>query len=235
MKALKTVRFWVLLLFVALLVGIGIGTIVVAVLLPKGPGLTTDEQIAEEGVVWAAASFVVAVVAAALAVFAYAVASQRPSLRILTTIKDNYREGERMVDREKEVNGSKGASLWFEDFEWVTNGAKLWIRVFNDASYSAHAPAVTVEVVGFKLDPKIVVADQDKWKEAQPRSSPEAAAWMWDGGDSAIHGPKWFRSLPYLDLKGVTPPDGTATASIRIEAVAEGARTVQVIKFARDP
>jgi hypothetical protein len=236
MRALRTIRFWVLLLFVAFLAAIGIGTIVFAINVTQAPGLTPDERIGEEGVVWAGASFVVAVVAAVLALLAYGVASQRPSLRVWTRINDDHRGPDsKTVFHDEYVDDPKGTQFFFESFHWMDLGPKLWIRVFNDAGYSARSPAVSVEVIGFEVDARIVGKEQTGWKEAQPRSDPKAVAWMWDGGDSAIHGPRWFRALPHLDLKGIAPPANAGTASIRIEAVAEGDRTVQTITFATDP
>lgn len=186
-------RFWVLALFVGFLAAIGVGTLVFALRVPNQSGLTPDQTIAEEGVVWAGASFMVAVVAAVLALLAYAAASERPSLRLRTRINDDHHGAEgRIVQRDLSVEQSKGQAFFYEAFHWLDIGPKLWIRLYNDARFSARNPAVHVEVIGFAVDATIVGKEQTGWKEAQPLSGPAAVAWIWDGGDTAIHGPKWF-------------------------------------------
>jgi hypothetical protein len=240
MRAFKSVRFWVLGLIAVCVLGVLLATVVAALGVLQAPNLSLDQRIAAEGVVGAEASFLVAVIAAIVALAAFALASERPSLRIWTRINDDHHAPDHtVIQREALVDRRKGRNFDLKEFHWDDLGPDLWIRVYNDAGFSARNPAVRVEASGFEVSKTIVGRTQYGWREAEPLRDPNAVAWTWDGGDRAIHGPKWFRALPSLKIKGLRPPaelpQKNPVPTIRIEAVAEGGRTLQTITFNQGP
>jgi hypothetical protein len=238
MGFLRSTRFWALTVFAVALVVLGALTVIVGIwVFNTAPqDWKPDRLLAAEGLVLTASSLVATLIAAILALAAFALASERPKLRLKIGIGDDYFDATmQLVLQDRRPAGKR--RLAASAFHWDNPGPVLWIRLYNDKGFSARNPAVRVETIGFRANAgeRKLALTQGEWKPADPISPGDSWAWIWDGA-GPIHGPRWFRDLPELHLEGLSPALNASKGrskkcSISIVAVAEGDQVTQTIRF----
>lgn len=178
---------------------------------------TRDQRLAGLGTDAAFAALYEACVVGIIALVAYALASERPRLKIelrrplsiqnsVTFVYNNFAPGQ-----SREVVQVDGLLL-------------LTIRLCNRSQFSARNPSVRVQLIGFEGQTQVT----GYWLAIDPTLPDATHAWLWNGGvNETIHGPTWFRDLQVLDLRapqgaqGLSGKQGVEHA-IYVEAVAEG-------------
>lgn len=232
MGLLRSSRFWALTVFTISLLVLAAVTVFVGIgVWNTAPtDWNEDRKLAAEALVLTASSLVATLIAAVLALAAFALASERPKLRLVVEIADDFLERETVQQPERRLAGATNFNA--STFHWDNLGPVLWIRLFNDKGFSARNPAVRVEAIGFRVNAgaRRVDLNQEGWAYEDPVAATGSVAWIWDGMEQAIHGPKWFRPLPPLRLVGLTPTV-SVECSITIEGVAEGDQVTQTIRF----
>jgi hypothetical protein len=232
MGLLRSSRFWALTIFTVILIALAGVTVFVGIgvwnTAPKD--WNDDRKLAAEALVLTVSSLAATLIAAVLALAAFALASERPKLRLVVEIADDFLDGEAVVQPPRQLAGTSRFAA--STFHWDNLGPVLWIRIYNDKGFSARNPAVRVEAIGFRLNAgaRRVDLNQNGWAYEDPVAVAGTSAWIWDGMDKAIHGPRWFRPLPPLRLVGLSPTVNVE-CSITIEGVAEGDQVTQTIRF----
>jgi hypothetical protein len=183
-----------------------------------------DRRLAALGAIFAGGGLWVAIVAGVVAVVAYALASERPNLRIELRIPHS--------DPDQPVlcfDPEERAYVRLLQFDQLL----VRVRLHNASDFSARNPAVRVETIGLEwrreevhtleMDPPPGYP-REGWEPVEPTQPGATAAYQWDGGPNAsIHGPNWFRDVPALPLYGFVGVVG-ARHALHVEAVAEGDR-----------
>jgi hypothetical protein len=200
---------------------IGIGLLVVGCLVVVAwvwnSSLSVDQRLVAIGDTLAAGGLCLAILASIVAVLAYRVSTQRPSL--IASV---------------EVDGALTAELGLAgpDSAWErrivrlphpgpqTNSVPLVLRIENVSRWSARNVAVRIDFIGIRG----VGVPLDWSRAAIDPSTAQTSALKWEGGaDYAIHG-NWTRELAAIELLGAIvdpPPD---TCQILVDVVAEGFR-----------
>jgi len=199
-----------------------------------------SQNVAIEGLVASFSTFAVALLAGGIAIVALWFASRAPKLRLHTRVDLNYiDDAEKVILVPGQVQREAGV-VDSDSKSWLDVGPTLWITLYNQAECTAQRPSVRVQLIGFQINAQQILLTQAGWGGANV-SEGGVVTWIWSDGNVAIHGPDWFKSLPPLTLCGLRPDCSTgggitATRScIQIDAVAEGARTTQVISVRPQP
>lgn len=193
-----------------------------------------SQNLAIEGLVADFGTFVVALVAGGIAIVALWFASRAPKLKLHSRVDLNYINDAKQVILVLGQVQKEAGVVDCDSKSWLDVGPTLWITLYNQAGCTAERPSVRVQLIDFRINPQRIRLTQSGWGGASV-SERGTVTWIWSDGSVAIHGPDWFKALPPLVLRGLSPgSSATATArakgsSIRIDAVAEGARTTQVI------
>jgi len=199
----------------ALIVGI--------VLLSGWPGVSTPDAIALSGNFIAGATFVLAALAAVVALLAYRVTTQAPDL--IPEIKFWFCPVNQVILVKAAPDGKAGIRLATERPSVGSIGTttfpqlRAWVRIRNQRLWSARQPAVIVHFDGMVLTGEIYFS-RGPWETSRTDSPGKGIALRWEG--MAIHGEE-LRDLPVLaleDLRG----SGTEHPTIVLEVFAEGFR-----------
>jgi hypothetical protein len=206
------------------LAGTFLALIVGTLLLSFWPGLSTTDAIALSAVLVGAATFVLAALAAVVALLAYRVTTQAPDLTpeikfwfdainqvILVRGPADGQAGIPLIQERPHPDGSN-TTLSFPQL-------RAWVRIRNQRLWSARQPALILHLNGMVLmgNPFIV---RRHWEISRTDSPGKAIALRWEG--TAIHGQE-VRDLPVLgleDLRGSGPDH----PEIVLEVFAEGFR-----------
>jgi hypothetical protein len=181
-----------------------------------------SDRLAAVSAIASLAALYEAAMAGTLALVAYALASERPSLTAELWFRNSPMNKPVLpVD----ADDPSGIRFILGDYLLFT------IRLRNTSAFSARNPAVRVELIGIShphwdrpIAPRYF--ETTKWMAVKPVSADATVAWVWNGGvDATIHGPDWFIDLPELDLglPGFIGRPGEAY-KVFVEAVAEGDR-----------
>jgi hypothetical protein len=223
-RRLRVRQRWALVGFVVALVAglVGCGALAIATWTGSWE---VDRRLAALAAIFAGGAVWVAIVAGIVAVVAYALASERPSLRIELRMPHSQPDTPVLC-----FDPEERAYVKLLKFDQLT----VRIRLHNTSDFSARNPAVRVETIGLEwrreeaqtldMDPPPGYP-RDGWEAVEPTHPDATAAYQWDGGlNNSIHGPNWFRDLPSLPLYGFAGVAG-ARHVLHVEAVAEGDRT----------
>lgn len=178
---------------------------------------TLDQRLAGLGADAAFAVLYEACVVGIIAVVAYALASERPRLKIELRGRPSRQDSVTFVYDDR-AHGERREVVQVDDLLLLT------IRLYNRRQFSARNPAVRVQLIGFEGETQVT----GTWLRMDPILPGATHAWQWNGVvDDTIHGPMWFRDTQVLDLRPPQPGQGLSgrpgvTHAIHIEAVAEG-------------
>jgi len=198
--------------------------VVAIVVLSVWPGLSTTDAIALSGVFIAGATFLLAALAALVALRAYQVSIQAPDLT--PEIKFWFCPVNEVVLVRGPVDGQAGILLIQQrphpdGSNTTLNFPQLraWVRVKNERLWSARQPAVILHLNGMVLTGNPFIVRQN-WEISRTDSPGKAIALRWEG--TAIHGEE-VRDLPVLGLEDLRG-SGTDHPEIVLEVFAEGFR-----------
>jgi hypothetical protein len=211
----------VLLAYAALLMVIIGATIAFLIVIGSVAHIQFTNRIALAGIVIATSTLLLAVIAALVALQAFATATGLPDLRLQVCF--DYSEKNVPV---------------FQAFEtpsgWLQTGApagqtlgRIWLRNLSD--YSARNPAVVVRLQDMYMN---VSGPENDWSliESDVRG---VTGVQWDGGPGySIHG-KSVRVLPTLDLGDLRYIPGRGRPTIRFEILAEGGYRREIVTGVR--
>jgi hypothetical protein len=170
----------------------------------------TADRLAETADVLAAGTLVLAILAAFVALQAYAAATGLPDLQVQLTFGFSYPN--RPVFRAK--LGEDGSSQVAAPFKQVY----CIVSVYNKIGYSARNPAVIIRLKGMAFLPR---PDDTKWAEIDFAQTQGATAVQWDGGNQSIHG-RSSRRLPGLNFTGLQTVPVWGQPVFVVELLAEG-------------
>jgi hypothetical protein len=175
------------------------------------------DGIAFAGVVLTGATLLLAVIAAAVAVLAYAVTTGTPVLAF--AIKFPFSE---INNPTFEAQRREDGNLKAVSFKQLTGE----IHLRNDSQYSARNPAVIIRLKGMAILPGNI---SKGWVAIQFANTIGVTAIQWDGEPAhPIHGNS-TRRLPDISLDGLTTLPAP-TPYLEIEILAEGYRKTLAIK-----
>jgi hypothetical protein len=172
------------------------------------------------GDVLAGSTGLLAVIAAVVAILAFAAASGTPRLELEFNFKGGHGPGVLRFTRDPDGQLAPGNVNLQQSEQLVA-----LIKVTNTSRFSARNPALRLELIGFhrlgSYQGTVFVLGED-WKEIRP-SNPDAAwAVQWDGGSNlSIHG-EWARPLPELNLRGLYGLVAANSYRFRFGLVADG-------------
>jgi len=202
-----------------------VGLAAVAICLTiAGSSSDLPDRAAEIGDVIAGATLVLAVVAAMVALLAYAVATGQPDLRIQLDFPFSG-INEPSFKSTVDDNGIVKA----DDFKQLT----CTVRVRNNSGYSAKNPMIILRLHDMAYAASL--PGREEWAVVQFASTRGVTIVQWDGGANySIHGGS-VRTLPALHLGGLSAiPD--ADPYIDINILADGyAREVRVPVIFKGP
>jgi hypothetical protein len=202
-----------------LLLVVGIATVGAAVYVWTSPTLSTDQKIVGLGDAFGGGTFLLALLAAAVALLAYQIAIQRPNLvpRIASDDVEGLTIG---VGLGRADSTGERAIVRTPGFGRRGDSVRLLVTIDNNSNWSARNVAVRVD---FKSIRRIqhggdwVIAARDPITE-------DITGLQWEGGANyAIHG-QWFRDLPVLFLNTALIEAPGDNCAIIVDVVAEGFR-----------
>jgi hypothetical protein len=173
-----------------LAVVIALGLILVATLVgivwfwPQAPK-TTSDYLAAEALILTAGTFLLAVVGAGVAAYAYAQSIRRPHLEVTVAVffdsPTNPETGERAPQRA--VQAQRSAASQPPIRAWVLPRAQLDINLLNDGESTARNVTVSVEISGFQTGLGGYVSLPREWRIV---AFSVEASWIqlqWDGAN----------------------------------------------------
>ena len=177
---------------------------------------STADRLAAAGDILVGATLLLAIVASAVAVLAYAVSTGTPDLQISVQFGCFPAEEGRFAVTFEDDQGGKHA---------VDNGQlKCSIRLRNNSSYSARNPAVVVRLKSMAF--RSPESSQD-WAQIDFDRQSGIKAMQWDGGPVySVHGHS-TRRLPDLNLIGLRTAYDYSNPwdhALRFEILADGYR-----------
>jgi hypothetical protein len=182
-----------------LVIALGVGVSSAGVFLSS---LDLPDKLAAETVILTAAGFLLAMLAAVVAILAYRLSAQKPKLGLsivlggLTTypvvfIIDKHKSSSKLGDttyRPLSNYGKMPENFVPGEYDDLLT---LQIGIRNLGDYTARNPAVKIEFLGFRG-----LESSENWQITPPVA-------QWEGGaDYAVHG-NWTRYLPPLNLVGL--------------------------------
>jgi hypothetical protein len=174
-----------------------------------GADTGTADRLAETADVLAAGTLVLAILAALVALQAYAAATGLPDLQVQVTFGFSYPN--RPVFRATfGDDGNSQAAVPFKQVYCV-------MKVRNKSGYSARNPAVIIRLNGMAFHQP----DDAKWADIDFAQTQGITAMQWDGGDQSIHGYS-SRRLPGLNFTGLHTVPAWGDPTFIIELLAEG-------------
>jgi hypothetical protein len=169
----------------------------------------TADRLAETADVLTAGTLVLAILAALVALQAYAAATGLPDLQVQVTFGFSYPN--RPVFRA--TSGDDGNSQVVAPFKQVY----CIVKVRNKSGYSARNPAVIIRLKGMAFYPP----DRTKWTDIDFAQTQGTTAMQWDGGVQSIHGYS-SRRLPGLNFTGLHTVPVWGEPAFVVELLAEG-------------
>jgi hypothetical protein len=202
-------------LLCALLVAVAAGTAVWIALVLSSHAHSFSDRLAETGVIIAGATLVLALIAAVVAVMAYAAATGLPDLKLRVSFPFSAVNRPRF----KAYAGEEGW-LYAEGFKQITGT----ILLRNESRYSAKNPAVTVRLDNLYVANSPEAPSLNGWIVIGFASTLGVTTVQWDGGPNySVHG-KSSRQLPPLNLQQLRYPVGRGPAGLWFELLADGYR-----------
>jgi hypothetical protein len=207
-------------LITTILIGIGtfvVACLVAAVLIWKS-ALSLDQRLVALGDTLAACGLFLAIVASVVAVLAYRVSIQRPSLRATVEVDGGLDDIELGLEGPDSAGERRVARLPHPGPQ--SKSVPLVVRIENDSDWSARNVAVRLDFKGMRG----IGAPIDWSRAGTDATTGHTSALKWEGGaDYAIHG-NWTRELPALELAGVIVDPPLEACALLVDVVAEGFR-----------
>lgn len=174
-----------------------------------------SDRLVEVGDILSGATLVLTIVAALVAVLAYAVATGLPDLKVQL----NFPFSRPNAPRFQASSVSENDDIRVNEFKQVS----MTLSVSNESSYSARNPAVIVKLRGMAfLDQEVGRAKQQGWTVIGFVTSQGITEVQWDGGgDYSIHGHS-VRKLPELWLHQLRKVASWPDAVMEIQLLADG-------------
>jgi hypothetical protein len=175
-----------------------------------------SDRLAEAGVIIAGGTLVLALIAAVVAVMAYAAATGLPDLKLQVSFPSSDVNRPRFQGRTGEEDG------WFYAQGYKQTTGTVLLR--NESAYSAKNPAVIVRLQNlyFLGNPDATLSSG--WVVIGFASALGITAVQWDGGPNySVHG-KSVRQLPRLRLEELKHPVDRGPAGLTFELLADGYR-----------
>lgn len=169
----------------------------------------TADRLAETADVLTTGTLVLAILAAFVALQAYAAATGLPDLQVQVRFGFSYPN--RPVFRA--TSGEHGRSQVAAPFKQTY----CIVNVRNKSGYSARNPAVIIRLKGMVFHPP----DGTRWADVDFAQTHGVTAVQWDGGDQSIHGYS-SRRLPGLDFAGLHTVPVWGEPAFVVELLAEG-------------
>lgn len=158
-----------------------------------GLPVNDDKQMATINTVAAVASFVLVLLAGAVAIVAYRFASGTPDLDVEVRFPFMEANAPKFGLKAAEPGAERRE---FADFKQLDGT----VVVYNRSRYSARNPGVRIHFHGIVN----LLQDMDGWETTQWITTGGIAEIQWDGGaDRIIHG-EWSRTLPPIALRGAS-------------------------------
>ncbi|TMC52373.1 MAG: hypothetical protein E6J20_11940 [Chloroflexi bacterium] len=171
-----------------------------------------SDRLTLEAVLLTAGTFVLALVAAVVALAAYVAATQTPDLA--PTIVFHVGQPNRPVFT---VEAVPPVGKAIKISEWLQTQTTE-VRIENRSRSSARNPALRIDLVGLSMTD----FSAPGWEIVQRVRQRGVTAIQWDGGaDYAIHG-RWTRELPGFNLQDMYLVPEHLTCELRLTVVADG-------------
>jgi hypothetical protein len=199
-----------------LLAAVAAGTTIWVALVLSSNAHSFSDRLAEAGVIIAGATLVLALIAAVVAVMAFAAATGQPDLKLRVSFPFSA------VNRPtfKAHSGKEGGWLSADDLKQTTGT----ILLSNESRYSAKNPAVTVRLENLYVASSPEEPSLNGWIVIGFANTLGITAVQWDGGPNySVHG-KSIRQLPPLDLRPLRQPVDRGPAGLSFELLADGYR-----------
>jgi hypothetical protein len=189
-----------------------------AIVLIWKSALSLDQRLVAVGDTLAAGGLFLAIVASVVAVLAYRVSIQRPSLVATAEVDGAFVDIELGLDGPDSAGERRIARLPHPGPQ--SKSVPLVLRIENDSAWSARNVAVRIDVKGMRG-----IGAPMEWSRAgTDGTTGHTSALKWEGGaDYAIHG-NWTRELPPLELAGVIVDPPLEACELLVDVVAEGFR-----------
>jgi hypothetical protein len=221
------------LVVIVLLLLVIVGT-VAAVVVWAAPIQGTSDELAAGAVVFAGATFALALIASGLAAIAYAESVRRPNLQVFAHLVQDARTGVlvgevppptflRTIGRpivSTDLSGATALALPTSDSELLP---PLWVNVVlrNRGDATARNVTVAVEILGLQVP--VVQRVPEGWFVINRDPSSQSISLQWEGGtDLAVH-PGLARFVVPAPLYETAAVPGT-TVSVKTIAYADGSR-----------
>jgi hypothetical protein len=204
----------------AILLGVTVVGLAIAIVCVLQHNAIPSDRIAAITAAFTAATFVLAALAALVALFAYQVAAQTPDL--LPEIKFWFCPGNAVFLIKGPQDGAAGIPLLTQRqipgqmLSFLVQ-FQAWVRVTNRRLWSARQPALRLRLRGLILPSNSTVERAGKWVVDQTDSLRSTIGLRWEG--TAIHGGE-TRNLPGLELYELRATDDNPV--ITLEVFAEG-------------
>jgi hypothetical protein len=175
-----------------------------------------SDRLAEAGVIIAGGTLLLALIAAVVAVMAYAAATGLPDLRL--QVRFPFSKANRPsfdVTEEYQLVSAR-------DFMQTT----ATVQLRNDSGFSARNPAVIVRLDNAYSDGDPAKIRNAGWVIVGFASTAGITAIQWDGGPTySVHGNS-VRQLPFLALQKFSHPASQGPPRLTFELLADGYRRV---------
>jgi hypothetical protein len=199
-----------------LLVGVMAGVGIWVVLVLSSGAHSFADRLAEAGVIFAGGTLALALIAAVVAVMAYAAATGQPDLMLQVDFPFSALNTPTFEARQKDEEGW----LYTADYKQGTGV----ILLSNESVYSAKNPAVTVRLQNLYARTDTAALRNAGWSIIGFANTVGVTAVQWDGGPNySVHG-KSVRQLPPLELRQLRYPVDRGPASLEFVLLADGYR-----------
>jgi hypothetical protein len=174
-----------------------------------------SDRLVEVGDILSGATLILTIVAALVAVLAYAVATGLPDLKVRVSFPFSRPN----VPRFQASSVSGNGDIRVNEFKQVS----MTLSVSNESGYSARNPAVIVKLRGMAfLDQEVGRAKQQGWTVIGFVTTQGITEVQWDGGgDYSIHGHS-VRKLPELWLHQLRKVASWPDPVMEIQLLADG-------------
>lgn len=182
--------------------------------------MTLDQRIAGLAATFTVGAFTLAVLGAGVALLAYRVAVQRPSLVVHVSAPDFDDGSIRVGFLKPDASGERRVVL-LPGYRRHGETLALRISLENISDWSARNVAVRVDVRGMR---RLTLPSGWTIAAYHPDVTNEIVALQWEGGaDYAVHG-NWTRELPDVVLNDALVEANNDQSSMTVDVVAEGFR-----------
>jgi len=197
----------------AIVLIIALSSILASIITLSESTTSFSDRLTETGDIIAGATLLLAVVAAVVALMAYAVSTGLPDLKVQIQFEFSYLN--RPVFRaEIDENGDLRAARFKQTI--------CTIMVRNDSSYSARSPAIIVRLRGMAFNGEIERLQERGWVITNFANTQGVTEVQWDGGANySIHGNS-VRKLPLLDLANLHKVASWPDPQITVELLSDG-------------